>query len=237
MGKIPEVAIIGAGMVECRSRHLSKSYINLAQEAAVNCFRDAGIKASEIQAGAIGIYNELFQKKFISESMIGGAVGLINKPAWRITKGGATGIYTMISAYHAVASGAFDRVLVLGVEKCLDPYDFEAKNSTPAVVQTIGNSWDPWFDGPLGDHASNSYAECVRAYMDAFPGDLDLWRRAKLVELLCDKAQNNPYAQRRGEKVTAEEVMHSHYTVWPIRSLETCVYSEGACTLIFVSKK
>lgn len=51
------------------------------------------------------------------------------------------------------------------------------------------------------------------------------------------QAQNNPYAQRLGEKVTADQVLRSRYVVYPIRVLETCVYTEGACALIFASPK
>jgi acetyl-CoA acetyltransferase len=71
--------------------------------------------------------------------------------------------------------------------------------------------------------------------MDEHPGDLAPAARAQIVELFCQQAQNNPYAQRLGEKVTAEQVLHSRYVVYPVRSLETCVYTEGACALIFAS--
>jgi acetyl-CoA acetyltransferase len=141
----------------------------------------------------------------------------------------------MLAAYNMVASGLYDLMLVFGVEKALDCYDFEAESPTPAVVQTIGYSWDPWFERPLGAHASESYAEVIQAYMDEYPGDLAPGARAKIVELFCEHAQNNPYAQRLGEKVTAEQVLHSRYVVYPIRALETCVYTEGACALIFAS--
>ncbi|OGZ29835.1 MAG: hypothetical protein A2931_02265 [Candidatus Niyogibacteria bacterium RIFCSPLOWO2_01_FULL_45_48] len=232
-----DVAVIGAGMTPCRSRWLEKTQWELAQMATAEAVKDAGIHVDELDGGVVGIYNDIFEFQAIPESGLQGIIGLANKPLKRCSSGGATGAYTMLEGYTWVASGLYDLVLVLGVEKALDCYDFEAQSPTPAVVQTIGYSWDPWFERPLGHHASQSYAQVVAAYMDEHPGDLDPTVRAKIVELLCEQAQSNPYAQRLGEKVTADQVLRSPYVVYPIRKLETCVYTEGACALIFASRK
>lgn len=232
-----EVAILGAGMTPCRSRWVEKTYWELAQMAVAGAVADAGIHIRDVQAGVAGIYNDIFEFQAIPENALQSIVGLANKHLIRVSSGGATGAYAMITAYHMVASGAYDCVLVFGVEKALDCYDFEARSATPAVVQTIGYSWDPWFERPLGAHASESYAEVIQAYMDEHPGDLAPMARARIVELLCGQAQNNPYAQRLGEAVSAEQVLNSRYVVYPIRALETCVYTEGACALIFASEQ
>lgn len=230
-----EVAIVGAGMTPCRSRWVEKTFWELAQMAVSEAVRDAGIHVQEVEAGVAGIYNDIFEFQAIPESGLQGIVGLQNKPLMRVSNGGATGAYAMLAGYNMIASGQHDLMLVFGVEKALDCYDFEAQSPTPAVVQTIGYSWDPWFERPLGAHASESYAEVIQAYMDEHPGDLAPLARAKIVELFCEQAQNNPYAQRLGEKVTAQQVLHSRYVVYPIRALKTCVYTEGACALIFAS--
>jgi acetyl-CoA C-acetyltransferase len=222
-------------MTPCRSRWVEKTFWELAQMAVCEAVRDAGIHIQEVEAGVAGIYNDIFEFQAIPESGLQGIVGLQNKPLMRVSNGGATGAYAMLAGYNMIASGQYDLMLVFGVEKALDCYDFEAESPTPAVVQTIGYSWDPWFERPLGAHASESYAEVIQAYMDEYPGDLAPRARAKIVELFCEHAQNNPYAQRLGEKVTAEQVLHSRYVVYPIRALETCVYTEGACALIFAS--
>lgn len=232
-----EVAIMGAGMTPCRSRWVEKTFWELAQMAVAEAVRDAGIHIREVQAGVAGIYNDIFEFQAIPESGLQGIVGLANKPMMRVSNGGATGAYSMLVGYNLIASGQYDLVLVFGVEKALDSYDYEAQSPTPAVVQTIGYSWDPWFERPLGAHASESYAEVVQAYMDEHPGDLDPVARARIVELLSEQAQSNPYAQRLGERVTVEQVLRSRYVVYPIRALETCVYTEGACALIFASQE
>ena len=203
--------------------------------AVAEAVRDAGIHIRDVQGGVAGIYNDIFEFQAIPESGLQGIVGLANKPLLRVSNGGATGAYAMLAGYGLVASGLYDLLLVFGVEKALDCYDFEAESPTPAVVQTIGYSWDPWFERPCGAHASESYAEVVQAYLDEHPGDLAPAARARIVEMLSGYAQQNPYAQRLGEHVSAEQVLHSRYVVYPIRVLETCVYTEGACALIFAS--
>lgn len=232
-----EVAIIGSGMTHCKSRWLSKTYLELAQLAAARAVEDAGINVSELDGGVIGIYNDIFEFAAIPESFLQSNIGLANKPLARVSSGGATGIYAMYTAYNWVASGKHDLLLVLGVEKALDPYDFQAKSPTPQVVQTIAYSWDPWFERQIGNHASQSYAQMIAAYRAEHPGDASLEASAAMVEVLCEQAQNNPYAQRLGEKVTAQQVLDSRVIIDQIRILETCVYTEGACALIFASKK
>ena len=191
-----EVAILGAGMTYCKSRWLSKTYLELAQLATKNAVEDSGIDVGDLDGGVVGIYNDIFEFMAIPESPLQGIVGLANKPLSRVSSGGATGIYAMYNAYNWVASGKHDVVLVLGVEKALDCYDVEAESSTPAVVQTIAYSWDPWFERQLGNHASSSYAQVIAAYRDEHPGDLTEEASAKVVEILCKQAQNNPSLQR-----------------------------------------
>jgi len=72
--------------------------------------------------------------------------------------------------------------------------------------------------------------------MDEYPEDLTDEVSAKITEILCEQAQNNPYAQRYGEHVTAEMAMNSRYVVYPFKLLETCVYTEGAGAVVFACK-
>jgi hypothetical protein len=62
------------------------------------------------------------------------------------------------------------------------------------VRRSTTHSWDPWFERLLGAHASESYAEVIQAYMDEHPGDLAPMARARIVELLCEQAQNNTHS-------------------------------------------
>lgn len=232
-----KVAIVGAGITPCKARWVNKTYWELAQWATKNAVDDAGINIKEVEAGVVGIYNDIFENMAIPESPLQGIIGLANKRLTRVTSGGATGAHAMTVGYEMVASGNYDLVLCLGVEKATDCYDFQSGSPTPEVIKTIAWSWDEHYERELGATASDSYAEVVLAYMDEYPGDLDPKVRARIVEILCQQAQNNPYAQRLGETVTAEQVLQSRYIVYPFRLLETCVYTEGAGALIYASEE
>jgi len=69
------------------------------------------------------------------EHPLQGIIGMTNKPGMRVTNGGATGAYAMLAAYTWVASGLYDTVLVLGVERATDCFDFESMTETPEVIQ------------------------------------------------------------------------------------------------------
>jgi acetyl-CoA C-acetyltransferase len=230
-----DVAIVGAGITPCKGHWLEKTYYGLGQWAVKEAVADAKISVKDIDAVIYGIYNDVFEFSAIPEHTLQGMIGLANKPGMRVTCGGATGAYAMLTAYTWVASGLYDVVIALGVEKATDCFDFVSKTSTPEVIKTIGWSGDTFFERELGWTASDSYAEVVLAYMDEHPGDLKDEVSAKISEILCQHVQNNPFGQRYGEKVTAEMAMNSRYIVYPFKLLETCVYTEGAGAIIFAS--
>ncbi len=235
MGK--RVGIVGAAITPCKSHWVEKTYYGLSQLAVRDCLRDAKIGIQDVDAVVYGIYNDIFELSAIPEHPLQGIIGMTNKPGIRVTNGGATGAYAMHCAYAWVASGLYDTVMVLGVERATDCFDFESMSETPEVIKTIGWSGDTFFERELGWTASDSYAEVVLAYMDDHPEDLKPEISAKISEILCQQAKNNPFAQRKDEVVTAEMAMNSRYVVYPFKLLEMCVYTEGAGALIFASEE
>jgi acetyl-CoA C-acetyltransferase len=51
-----------------------------------------------------------------------------------------------------------------------------------------------------------------------------------------DNALNNPYAHIR-IKVTPEDVLNSRVICWPIKLLDVCPRSDGACAVVFASEE
>lgn len=232
-----DVAIVGAGITNCKGRWVERTYYGLSQMAVKEALKDAKMSVKGVDAVVYGIYNDIFEMSAIPEHPLHGIIGMANKPGLRVTCGGATGAYAMLTGWSLVASGLYDVVLCLGVEKATDCFDFESMTSTPEVIKTIGWSGDTFYERELGWTASDSYAEVVLAYMDKYPDDLKDDVSARITEILCEQVQNNPYAQRYGEHVTAEMAKNSRYVVYPFKLLETCVYTEGAGAVIFASKE
>ncbi len=171
MANVPKrkVAIVGAFTTPCRARWLSKTIWELAQWSVSGALQDAKLKVDRVEAGVIGLYNDIFARQAIPECSFLGHMGLAFKPLTRVTNGGATGIYAFGTAFDMVASGRHDVVFCVGAEKATDCYDFMSETQTPEVVQTIAWSWDPLFERDQGATAADSYAEVILSYMDQHP--------------------------------------------------------------------
>ena len=233
------VAIVGAGITECRGRWVEATYWNLFQQATRRTLEDAKCTAAEVDSVVYGIYNDIFEHQAIPESALTGVIGMSLKPGTRVTSGGATGFYAMRTAIMEVASGVSDLVLCIGGEKATDCHDPQSRSATPMVIDTIAKSWDPFFEYPLGATASDSYAQMCMGYDDQYPGDIgDQGIRARIIEMLCRQGNRNPFAQRRDETVTAEQVLASRWIIAPfLRLLEACMYTEGAAGVLFASER
>jgi acetyl-CoA acetyltransferase len=234
-----KVGIVGAGITDCRGRWVEATYWDLFQQATRRACEDAHVTTNEIDSVVYGIYNDIFEHQAIPESSLTGLIGMANKPGTRVTSGGATGFYAMRTAYMEVASGTSDVVLCVGGEKATDCFDPRSKTATPMVIDTIAKSWDPFFEYPLGATASDSYMQICMAYNDTYPNDIgDPLVRAKIIEIENHAGNRNPYAQRRDEVVTAEQVMASRWIIAPfLRLLEVCMYTEGAGAIIFAAEE
>lgn len=233
------VALVGAGITDCRGRWVEATYWDLFQQATRRALEDAKCTTREIDSVVYGIYNDIFEHQAIPESALTGIIGMSCKPGTRVTSGGATGFYAMRTAIMEVASGVSDLVLCIGGEKATDCFDPQSRTATPMVIDTIAKSWDPFFEYPLGATAADSYAQMCMGYDDKYPGDIgDSTVRAKIIEMLCRQGNKNPYGQRRDETVTVEQVLSSRWIIAPfLRLLEACMYTEGAAAVIFASER
>ncbi len=233
-----KVAIVGAGITDCRSRWVEATYWDLFQQATRAATESSKMVTDEFDSVVYGIYNDIFEHQAIPESSLTGLIGMVNKPGTRVTSGGATGFYAMRVAIMEVASGMSDCVLCIGGEKATDCFDPRSMTATPMVIDTIAKSWDPFFEYPLGATANDSYMQMCMGYNDSYPDDIgDSQVRAQIIEILCHSGNRNPFAQRRQETVTAEQVLNSRWIIAPfLRLLETCMYTEGAGAVIFASE-
>ncbi len=233
-----KVAIIGAGITECRGRWVEATYWDLFQQATRATTESAGMTTDEIDSVVYGIYNDIFEHQAIPESSLTGLIGMANKPGTRVSSGGATGFYAMRVAIMEIASGMSNCVLCIGGEKATDCYDPRSKTATPMVIDTIAKSWDPFFEYPLGATANDSYMQMCMGYNDSYPDDIDDSEvRARIIEILCHAGNRNPFAQRREETVTVEQVLNSRWIIAPfLRLLEACMYTEGAGAIIFANE-
>ncbi len=137
------------------------------------------------------------------------------------TKVAGDGLLAAIYAYMRVASGLFSSALVVA-------YGKSSMSSLLDATRAIG---EPFCVRPLGLDALRAGALQARAYMHHYRvGDEAPARVA--VKNRGDGARN-PNAQLRSE-VTVEEVLSSPELASPIKKLEACPVTDGACALVLV---
>ncbi|MHA2323940.1 MAG: thiolase family protein [Promethearchaeota archaeon] len=234
------VAIIGVGITPFKSRYIDKTYFELAYDATKLALQDANKNGAEIihkdiESAVYGIYNELFERQFMPDIFINSYLGLNDKPGVRVATGGATGGYTVRTAYAEVASGLSDLCLCIGVEKCADCYDEQTGASTPEVLNSIAYSTDMTYEYPMGVNAASSYVSMVNAHFEEFGNPTE--EQMALVSVKNHgNAINNSKAQSP-MKITVEDVMNSRIICYPFKLLDCCLYSEASAALILASEE
>ena len=105
------VAIVGMGCTPF-GEHWDKGADDLLVDAATEAWKSAGVGPDDIDAYWLGTMGS-----GVSGLMLSEALKLQYKPVTRLENMCATGSEAMRNAAYAVASGAYDLVMAIGVEK------------------------------------------------------------------------------------------------------------------------
>jgi acetyl-CoA C-acetyltransferase len=108
------VAIVGMGCTPF-GEHWDKSADDLLVDAATEAYKSAGVAPDDVDAYWLGTMGS-----GVSGLMLSEALKLPYKPVTRLENMCATGSEAMRNAAYAVASGAYDLVMAIGVEKLKD---------------------------------------------------------------------------------------------------------------------
>jgi len=215
------VAVVGVGQTQHSSRRADVSIAGLVREAVERALLDAGLEHKDIDAVVIGKAPDQLEGVMQPEQYLAGALGAHLKPLIRVHTAGSVGASTALSAVTHVASGLFDRVLTVAFEKQSEG------NAMWALSPNLP------FTAPLVAGAGGYFAPYCRAYIakTGCPPHIGPLTAVNARE----NAARNPYAHLR-EPITLEDVMNSPYLWEPIRYLETCPSSDGACALVVASE-
>ncbi len=216
------VAITGLGMTKQRSARHDVNGVELINEAVRACLADAGITRKDVDAIVIGNMDHFEGVNYVDTWSVDGN-GALGKPIMKLTTGGTTGSTVAMAGYYHVASGLFNRVLVIGWEK----------NSESDTTGAITTAFDPFWDRPVFGGAVAGLALEATQYM-AETGATE--EDAAYVAVRERKhALNNPYAHLH-INLTIDDVMKSPYLAWPVKMGDMCPRTDGACAVLFVSE-
>jgi len=211
-------AVIGVGQTRHAASRPDVSMPGLVREAARRALDDAGLDYKDIDAVVLGKAPDMFEGVVQPELFLAGALGGVGKPVMRVHTAGSVGGSTAVVASHLVSSGVHNRVLAVAYEKQSE------SNAMWALSQRYP------FQPPVAAGAGGYFAPVIRAYMrrTGAPDHIGIQVAVK------DRrnALLNPYAHLQIPDIDEQKVRASPMLWDPIRYLETCPSSDGACAVV-----
>ena len=218
-----KVAIVGMGCTKFGERW-DMGVEDLLVEAAYEAFRDAGIEPKDIQAAWLGTVFSGVTAITLSP------LGLQYIPMTRVENMCATGSEAVRAASYAVAAGACDIALAIGVEKLKDSGQTGVKG--PAIV---GDNPDGSSGIGSGFSAPASFAYLGTRYFHQYGLEPDDGKRllAKIAVKNHYNGSLNPRAHFQN-RLTVEQVVRAPIVAWPLGLYDCCGVSDGAAAAIVV---
>ncbi len=214
------VAVLGAAQTVHASRRQDVGIGELCLEAIVPALADSGLAWSDIDVVVFGSGPDLLQgMRNAYHPALTSLIGA-DRPILRVHTGGATGGSVFQTGALLVGSGHARSALLIGMEKASEPGDVQA------VLNTM---WDPFLEQPLGLNAINMMSLQAVRQMELYGYSEEHFATVAVKNRRGGVA--NPYAQIRSE-ISIDDVLASPVLAYPIKALESCPRSDGACAMI-----
>ncbi|MEM0954325.1 MAG: thiolase domain-containing protein [Pseudomonadota bacterium] len=211
-------AITGIGQTQYKGRRNDVSIAGLVNEAAVRALEDAGLGWDAIDAVIIGKAPDMFEGVIMPEVYLTDALGGNGKPVLRVHTAGSVGGSTALVAATHVQSGSFRRVLTVTFEK----------QSESNAMWALSNPQP--FSPHLNAGAGGYFAPIIREYIRRSGAPLDTGIKVAVKDRI--HGSKNPLAHMQKPDITEQEVAESMMLWDPIRLLEACPSSDGACAMV-----
>jgi acetyl-CoA C-acetyltransferase len=212
------VAIIGMGCTKF-GEHWDKGPEDLLCEAAYEAYASAGLQPNDVDAYWLGTMGSGVSGLTLSEPL-----KIQYKPVTRVENMCATGSEALRQAAYAVASGAFDIAMAIGVEKLKDSGYSGLVVSNPPNDGTQGNMTAP-----------ASFSLLAPAYFKKYGLDPDKGKDV-LSRIAWKNHRNgakNPKAQFQKE-VPIEAIKNSPKIADPLGIMDCSGVSDGSAAAIIV---
>ncbi len=217
-----KVAILGMGCSKFGERW-DCGADDLMLEACTEALTDAGIERDRIEAAWLGVF---FDEQSTGKSPLplSMALRLPNIPVTRVENLCATGTEALRGAAYAVAAGACDIAMAMGVEKLKD------SGYSGLPERTKGTFEDLYLPGST---APGAFAQLASAYAARHGYAMDDLRRA-MAHVSWKSHENgarNPKAHLRN-RITPAQVLDAPMVSFPLGVLDCCGVSDGAACAI-----
>jgi acetyl-CoA C-acetyltransferase len=196
---------------------------DLMLEAFGEALGDAGIERDDLEAAWLGVF---YDEQSVSKSALplSMALRLPQIPVTRVENLCATGTEALRGAVYAVAAGACDIALAMGVEKLKDTGFGGLPERTKGTFEDL---WQPGFTPP------GAFAQLAAAYAAKHGLPMaDLKRAMAHVSVKSHaNAAHSPKAHLR-RPITETQVLEAPMVAWPLGVFDCCGVSDGAACAI-----
>ena len=215
-------AVVGIGQTKYASKREDVSIAGLVREAASRALDDAEMTWADIDAVVIGKAPDMFEGVMMPELYLADALGAVGKPMLRVHTAGSVGGSTALAAASLVQSGLHSRVLTVAFEK----------QSESDAMWALSRPMP--FSPPTLAGAGGYFAPLIRSYIrrSGAPDHIGILVAVKDRE----NALKNPYAHLQLDDISFEKVAESPMLWDPIRYLECCPSSDGACAMVLAAE-
>lgn len=219
-----KVYVVGVGMTKI-DRHYDKGFAELVHEAFVKAYEDS--RGAEPEAVVVGnmLSSSLYQQDSLA-ALVADAMGLRGRGGFKVEAACGSGGHAFVVGYSLVASGLYDVIAVVGVEKMSD-------YPTARVTLALAQAADAEHEVIYGASFPGLNALAMRLYMKIYRAsreDLALWPVR-----MHEYAYYNPYAQLRN-RITVEDVLKSTTIADPIKLMDSAPVGDGAAVVILASE-
>ena len=218
------VAIAGAGKTPFGAFQ-DRDLRSLAVEAGEKCLKNGHVSPSQVEAFYLGNFAG---PSFVGQNhlapYISTALGIYDVPATRIEAACASGGSAFFHAFSAVASGIYDCVLVMGVEKM-------TSQSTARVTEILAGAGDCSGEIKAGSTFPSLFAMIARRHMYQFGTT-----REHLAAVAVKNHANgalNPDAHMR-KAITMEQALNGRPVAEPLGLYDCSLVSDGAAAVLLM---
>ena len=220
-----EVVVLGVGMT-LFGRQPEKSLRDLGEEAAFHALQDAGVRPSDIQAAWCGnVLGSLCGQQAAVGQIALEPMGIVGIPVVRVENACASASFAFREAYMAVASGFYDMVIAMGIEK-MTGYD------TAVMLGAMAGTSDYELEGSQGLTFPGVFAMIARKHMHEYGTTMEQF--ANVTVKNRGNGTLNPRSQFQ-RSVTVEEVMNSRMISSPLTLYHCCPTSDGCAVAVLAS--
>ena len=223
-----KVAIIGMGCSRFGERW-DCGPEELMLESYTEALADAGIEQDDIEMAWLGLF---FQEQSAGKSALPLSLSLHlpNIPVTRVENMCATGTEALRGAVYAVAAGACDTAMAIGVEKLKDT------GYAGLPERSKGTFDDLWLPSST---APGNFAQLASAYSAKHGRPMDDLKKA-MAHISVKSHVNgslNPKAHLRKE-ITEEQALNAPMIAYPLGLFDCCGVSDGsACAIVTTVEK